>query len=685
MASASPVAQSIFCPEFDGFAAALDKPQQRAVQMKARLERRDLVADLLEFGDVDAGFATARVFGVAAGLKARPAAIEPVGFVGAVALPRLELGIEAVAPIGFHFLDVGRRHHALADELVAVDLQRGRMLGDRLVHQRLGERRLVALVVAVPAIAEHVDDDRLLKLLPEFGRHLGGEHHGFRIVAVDVEDRRLDHLGDVGRIGRRSRVARVGGEADLIVDDEVHRAAGAVAAQAGQPETLRHHALAGERGVAVDQERHHHGAILARGAELILFGAHLAEHDRIDDFEVRRIGGQRQVHLVVVELAIRRGAEMVLDVARAFDLVRRRRAALEFVEDRPMRLAHDLGQHIEPAAVRHAHDDLLHAQRAAALDDLFQRRNHQLGAVEAEALGAGEFHVAEFFEAFRFDELVEDGALALAGEGDLLVRPLDAFLNPTLLRAVGDMQKLDAQRLTIGAAQDADDLTDGAEFKAEHLVEENRPVEIGFAKSIRPRIELFLVIRRLQAERIEVGMEMPAGAIGADQHERPYRVAGGALNVGGGKLDALGLCLRFDLRAERLADFGPVAVERRDELAALWRRPVGTAPRRTIGAFDHVAGVILEALEEGVPFGIDRFWVGFVARIQVFDVRGVGTVKERCESEGSVRVLARHVRIPSLGKWAAEEPKRRATNQPGPGAGDFPCTLFNRSMPQPKD
>jgi hypothetical protein len=75
------------------------------------------------------------------------------------------------------------------------------VLADRLVHQRLGERGLVALVVPETPVAEHVDDDRALELLPELGRDLCREHDSFRIVAVHVEDRRLDHLGDVGRIG----------------------------------------------------------------------------------------------------------------------------------------------------------------------------------------------------------------------------------------------------------------------------------------------------------------------------------------------------------------------------------------------------------------------------------------------------------------------------------------------------
>ena len=248
------------------------------------------------------------------------------------------------APVGLHLLDVGVGDDALADQLLAVDFQRRRMRADLLVHQRLGERRLVAFVVAEAPVAEHVDDDRPLEFLPVLGRDLGREHHRFRIVAVDVEDQRLDHLGDVGRIGRGARIARIGREADLVVDDEVDRAAGAVAFQIRQPETFRHHALAGEGGVAVHEQRHHHPSFVRRGAVLVLLGAHLAERHRIDDFQMRRVGGERQVDFVAVELAVRRGAEVIFHVAGAFGLVRRRRAALEFVEQRAVRLAHHLRQ-----------------------------------------------------------------------------------------------------------------------------------------------------------------------------------------------------------------------------------------------------------------------------------------------------------------------------------------------------
>ena len=126
---------------------------------------------------------------------------------------------------------------------------------------------------------------------------LAAKHHGFGIIAIHVEDRRLDHLGDVGGIGRGARIARLGGEADLIVDDEMDRAAGAMALEARKAEAFGDHALAGEGRVAMDQQRQHGRALVGVSVMLVLLGAHLAEHHRVDDLEMRRVGGQRQMHL----------------------------------------------------------------------------------------------------------------------------------------------------------------------------------------------------------------------------------------------------------------------------------------------------------------------------------------------------------------------------------------------------
>ncbi len=254
--------------------------------------------------------------------------------------------------------------------------------------------RLVALVVAETAVAEHIDDHRPAEALAELRRDLGAIDHRLRIVAVHVEHRCLDHLGNVGRIRRGARIHRRGGKADLVVDDEMHRAAGAMALEARKPETFGDDALAGKRRIAVDQQRHHHRAIGLLGVEdempvdrraLVLLGARLAQHHRIDDLEMARIGRQRQMHPVAVELAVRRSTQMVLDVARTFDILRVVGATLELVEQCSMRLHHHLGEDVKPAAMRHAQDDILDAQRAAPLDDLLERRHQRIPSHRARS------------------------------------------------------------------------------------------------------------------------------------------------------------------------------------------------------------------------------------------------------------------------------------------------------------
>ena len=107
-----------------------------------------------------------------------------------------------------------------------------------------------------------------------------------------------------------------------------------------------------------------------------------------------------------------------------------------------------------------------------------------------------------------------------AREADFLVAAFDAVLHPAFLRGIGDVHELHAQRLAIGAAQDGDDLAHGREFKPEHLVEEDAAVHVGVGKSVGLRIELCFIGLFLNAERIELGVEMAAHAIGADQHQR---------------------------------------------------------------------------------------------------------------------------------------------------------------------
>ena len=213
------------------------------------------------------------------------------------------------------------------------------------VHRRLRRRRLVGLVVAEAAIADEIDDDVLVEHLPVAQREPHGRDGGFGIVAVHVEHGRLDHLRDVRAVGRRAAVARIAHrEADLIVDDEVDRAARIERARLRQLERLGDDALARERRVAVDQHRQH--LLAERVAAAILARAHRAFDDGIDDLEVRRIERERDVDVAARRAHVGRITLVVLDVARALE-PRQVVRALELGEQIRRRLAEHVDEHVQ--------------------------------------------------------------------------------------------------------------------------------------------------------------------------------------------------------------------------------------------------------------------------------------------------------------------------------------------------
>ena len=168
------------------------------------------------------------------------------------------------------------------------------MLLNLLVHQRLRDHRLVLLVVAELAIADDVDHHVLLEGLAVLDGNAGDQRHGFRVVAIDVEDRGFGHLEDVSAVQRRTIVARVRrGESDLVIDDDMHGAANAIATRLPKVEHLLVDALASDRRVAVNEDSQH--LVLAVLATPPLARIDRADDHRVDDFKVRRVESQCQV------------------------------------------------------------------------------------------------------------------------------------------------------------------------------------------------------------------------------------------------------------------------------------------------------------------------------------------------------------------------------------------------------
>jgi hypothetical protein len=234
-----------------------------------------------------------------------------------------------------------------------------------------------------------------------------------------VEDRSLDHLGHVGRIDARARRLRGGREADLVVDHDVDRPSDVIAGKLTHVEGLGHHALTGEGGVPVDQERQVRVVLdhrfdvgpVARSNDHVLFGAHDALDHRRDRFEVRRVRGHGDVDgraAGVLELSAR--ALVVLDVPAALHALGVQ-VPFELREDVVVGLADHVGQHVQAPAVRHADDGLFGSLVGRHVEDRAQGHDRGLGAFEAETFLADVARVQEPFEDLGLGQRLEDPVL----------------------------------------------------------------------------------------------------------------------------------------------------------------------------------------------------------------------------------------------------------------------------------
>ena len=177
---------------------------------------------------------------------------------------------------------------------------------DRLIHGGLGEARFVDFVMAVAAIADEVDQDIAMEAGAVIGSEARGAPHRIRVVAVHVDDRRLDHLRDVGAVARRAPLAGGGGEAELVVDDHVDGASDAIGVEPRHLHQLRDDALAGEARIRVDQKRQH-----GLDTQPRLFRPGAPERHAADHFEMRGMRRERDMQAAPADLPRAAMAEMI--------------------------------------------------------------------------------------------------------------------------------------------------------------------------------------------------------------------------------------------------------------------------------------------------------------------------------------------------------------------------------------
>ena len=385
---------------------------------------------------------------------------------------------------------------------------------DQRVHLRLRERRLVRLVVTEAPVADHVDDDVLVELLAEREGELDDPHAGLGVVPVHVEDRRLHHLGDVGRVDARTTEIRRGGEPELVVDDDVDRSAHLVARHLGEVQRLGDHALARERGITVHEHREHLRSGLHVAPAVTLRPGHALDH-RVDGLEVARVRRERHHDLVTGRRGVRAGrADVVLHVAGALHR-RRVERALELEEDLAVALADRVHEHVEPAAVRGAEHGFGHAGVGGRAEQRVEHRDQALGAFEAEALLAQVLRVHEPFEGLGRVQAVEDPALLLGLQRGR--RRLDPRLHPLLLVRLLDVHVLDADGAGVRVTQHPEDVAQGeclaVEAAGAEPADGKLAVEVPDGEAVVVDVELGVGAGLPAPEWVEVGDQVAAHAV----------------------------------------------------------------------------------------------------------------------------------------------------------------------------
>ena len=180
-----------------------------------------------------------------------------------------------------------------------------------------------------------------------------------------------------------------------------------------------------------------------------------------------------------------------------------------------------------------------------------------------------------------------------------------------------------------------DDLADRAEFEAEHVVEEDLAVPIGFREAVMGGMQFLVVRTRIDVERIELGMQVPAHAIGADQHDGVNGIARRLQHVGlVDGTEPLASAFALILSPTTFSTCAQLPSMRGHQIAVGGDRPVGLFPRCAPGALLDSLLVVLQCAEERLPLGIDRGGILLEARVEVLDVRCVRPIEESGVEEG---------------------------------------------------
>ena len=401
------------------------------------------------------------------------------------------------------------------EELAGEETANRRMGVDFGVEGGLGEVRLVALVVSVPAIANDIENDVLVEFLAEFEGELDDVSGGQGVVAIDVKDREAEGFSGSGTIASGAGVGSEGGEGNLVIDDNVDGATRAVALEAGEIEGFGHDALADESAVAVNQDGEDLFAFDRVIAVALASPGH-AFHDRIYRLEVAWVGGEGKADFLsggggdIVFVA-----EVVFDVSIAENGFRHV-VLVKFGEELPAGFAEGVHEDVETAAVGHADDDLLHAGGGTGFEQRIEGGDQCFASLQGKSFLTDVAGVKESLERFGGDDFFQDAALLGRGEGRLVAGALHAVAQPAADGEVHDVHELDPDMVAVGLFEVGQDVAERSGTAAAERAGVKNGIEVSFAEAEGGERKVGIFFGG-QAKGVEVGEGVAEGPVGKEE------------------------------------------------------------------------------------------------------------------------------------------------------------------------
>ncbi|MNG77986.1 hypothetical protein D3C79_365490 [compost metagenome] len=175
-------------------------------------------------------------------------------------------------------------------------------------------------------------------------------------------------------------------------------------------------------------------------------------------------------------------------------------------------------QHVQTAAVSHTQHHFARAVLAGVANHLFQHGHQRIAAFQREAFRSREFSAEIAFQTFRCGQLVQETAFLFVSKAGASRYRFDALLDPAFLFGIGDMHVFRTDRTAVSLLQRSIQVAQLHGFFADgERTHVKGFLEVGVGQIVVSGIEVSNGLLLPQAERIEIGMLMPAETEGVDQ------------------------------------------------------------------------------------------------------------------------------------------------------------------------